>query len=151
MIIPAQILYVLILAMAKLSALSLYLRLFGLLTWVRLHIWFLTAIIYGWAISLILASLLICHPFPYNWDISILGGNCGNRNAVYVAGGVVNMATDILVMLIPLPSIWSLQLDTRAKIALLVIFCLGILCVIWFQIRPSLRKEETLLTGSTPV
>jgi hypothetical protein len=130
MIIPAQCLYVLVLAMAKLSALSLYLRLFGILTWVRIHIWVLTAVICGWAITLSLAALLICQPFSYNWDLSITGGVCGNRNAVFVAGGVVNMVTDILVIIIPLPSIWSLQLDIRAKIALSVIFCLGLLCVI---------------------
>lgn len=83
-------------------------------------------IIWGWAISTLIEAFVLCTPFEANYNPAVTG-HCGNRNAAFVAAGTLNMFTDLMVMGIPIPYIISLQLRTSRKVALLAIFCLGIL------------------------
>jgi hypothetical protein len=80
----------------------------------------------GWAFRIIIEAFLLCRPFAANWDITI-PGHCGNRNAAFVAAGALNMFTDILVLVLPIPYIWGLRLATSRKIGLTGIFSLGLL------------------------
>jgi hypothetical protein len=143
--IPSQCLYALILAMAKTSLLSLYMRIFGLQRWVRIHIWILTGIIWAWAASTILEAFLICSPFAYNWDTSIPGGVCGNRNVSFVSAGAGTIITDILVLVVPLPNIWGLRMPMAKKIALMFIFGLGVLCVQYIPHINSMTSTRRLI------
>ena len=79
-----------------------------------------------WVVSVILETFLLCRPLAYNWDTSI-SGTCGNRNATYVVAGTLNLVTDLMVMALPLPHIWKLQLSFSKKIALCGVFSLGLL------------------------
>jgi len=124
-LIPSQCLYAISLALAKTSLLALYMRIFGIQRWVRIHIWVLAGVIWAWAASTILESFLICRPFAFNWDTSIPGGVCGNRNAAFIAAGALSMMTDVLVIVVPLPSIWALNMTLPRKLSLCLIFCLG--------------------------
>lgn len=46
--------------------------------------------------------------------------------AIVFAASVVNIFTDFLVTVLPMPLIWSLKLATRQRIAVISIFGLGI-------------------------
>jgi hypothetical protein len=104
----------------------LYLRIFGTTKKFRLAIYIATVIVWCWAFSIVIEAFLLCRPFPSNWDPTV-PGKCGNRNAAFVAAGALNMLTDIMVLLLPVPHIWSLQLQIGRKIGLLATFGLGIL------------------------
>lgn len=80
-----------------------------------------------WAISVILEALLLCRPFAFNWDPTIPGGVCGDRNRVYVSAGVLNVVTDFMVIALPVPHILGLKLVLRRKLGLLFMFTMGIL------------------------
>jgi hypothetical protein len=79
-----------------------------------------------WAISVVLETFLLCRPLTYNWDTTIKG-TCGQRNDVYVSAGALNVATDFMVMALPIPHILKLQLAWRRKLGLIVMFSLGLL------------------------
>jgi hypothetical protein len=50
-----------------------------------------------------------------------------NVRMFFIANAIPNIITDILLLLVPVPGIWSLQLRTAKKIAVLGIFALGLL------------------------
>ncbi|KAJ5653790.1 hypothetical protein N7490_000793 [Penicillium lividum] len=103
MIIVCQALYGTGLALVKTSMMILYHKLFGTKSSMRIAIYATSAIVWAWALSIILESFLLCHPVEYNWNPMLQGGGCGNRNAAFVVAGVLNMVTDILVMSLPIP------------------------------------------------
>lgn len=128
MIIVLQSLYGVGLALVKTSLMVLYYRLFGTLKSFRIAIYLTGAIVWAWGFSIVLESFLLCQPVEYNYNpMRPGGGSCGNRNAAFVVAGALNMVTDFMVMLLPVPYIWSLQLATSRKIGLVLTFCLGLL------------------------
>ena len=127
MIIVCQALYGVGLALVKTSMMILYYKLFGSKPSMRLAIYVTGAIVWAWALSIVLESFLICQPIEFNWNPTLPGGKCGNRNAAFVVAGVLNMVTDLMVMSLPIPYIWSLQLPFGRRVGLIAAFTLGLL------------------------
>lgn len=50
-----------------------------------------------------------------------------NGGAIVFAASVINIFTDFLVTVLPMPLIWNLKLPTRQRIAVISIFGLGVL------------------------
>ncbi|KAJ5175433.1 uncharacterized protein N7482_001310 [Penicillium canariense] len=133
-ILPLEALYGIVLGLIKTSIMLFYMRIFGLKASFRACVWITMTIVWMWAVSVILETFLLCRPLAYNWDISI-PGTCGNRNATYVVAGVLNLITDLMVMGLPLPFIWKLQLNVAKKMALCSVFCIGLLVSIISIVR----------------
>ena len=70
--------------------------------------------------------LTTCIPLAAFWDFSIRPTFCHPQD-VWWANTSLNIATDFLIFLIPLPVIWQLQMPSRQKTLLLVIFALAFL------------------------
>ncbi|EFE29300.1 uncharacterized protein ARB_03871 [Trichophyton benhamiae CBS 112371] len=51
--------------------------------------------------------------------------NCVNESAHLLASGAINTATDIIVIILPIPSVMSLSLPTRQRIILILLFGAG--------------------------
>ncbi|KAE8152832.1 hypothetical protein BDV25DRAFT_127699 [Aspergillus avenaceus] len=130
LIIPLQFLWVLSLSCTKVSVLLLYLRIFPV-AWVVRIAWSTIGVIVAWAIATILAGCLICRPFAFNWDQSIPGGSCGNQVTSFTITGVINLVTDVVVLVTPMPWLFRLQMATYKKVTLITVFGLGgVTCVI---------------------
>lgn len=82
-----------------------------------------------WCIEQVLANLLICKPISYNWNFRTHKGTCGNTVANCLAGAAVNVFTDLVILLLPMPIIWRLKIPTRSKLSLSFIFGLGFVYV----------------------
>lgn len=74
----------------------------------------------------ILGSFLICQPLAFNWDQTI-DGHCGSSINLWVCHGVLNIVTDLIVLLLPMPYIYSLELSLYKKLVLMATFGLGLL------------------------
>lgn len=74
----------------------------------------------------ILGSFLICQPLAFNWDQTI-DGHCGSSITLWVCHGVLNIVTDLIVLLLPMPYIYSLELSLYKKLVLMATFGLGLL------------------------
>ncbi|KAL3452745.1 hypothetical protein BJX65DRAFT_302654 [Aspergillus insuetus] len=130
LIIPLQFLWVLSLSCTKISILFLYLRIFPV-RWLVWSSWATMTVIVAWAIATILAGCLICRPFAFNWDQTIPGGKCGNQVTSFTVTGVINLVTDFIVLILPMPSLYRLQMATYKKATLIAVFGLGVVtCVI---------------------
>jgi len=138
-----EALYGVCLALIKSAIMVFFFRIFGTKNSFKISVAIVTTIVWLWALSIILETLLLCRPFAYNWDSSIKGV-CGDRNATFVIAGTLNLVTDLMVMGLPLPHIWKLQLSLGKKLALCFVFCLGLL----FVHPNSTQLSPTFLTKS---
>ena len=86
------------------------------------------AFVLSFGIGLILQAFLICRPFHKIWD-PLLPGTCGSSKAAFLADGIVNFVIDLTMIILPMPMVWQLQMSQQRKIALTVVFGLGILYV----------------------
>lgn len=78
----------------------------------------------AYIITIILETLLICRPFAYFWDKSI-HGTCGNEVITYLTAGIFNLIIDVIIVILPMPMLWGLQMPMAKKIALTGIFGIG--------------------------
>lgn len=67
-----------------------------------------------------------CSPVHKAWD-PLVPGHCINIINVGIASGYINIVTDFMILILPIPMVWSLQLAQRMKIAVLTMFMTGIL------------------------
>ena len=81
-----------------------------------------------WCIEETLSNFLMCRPISFNWDFS-QKGTCGNILAGCVTGAVINVITDLVILILPLIVIWGLGIPTKSKLSLSIIFSLGSLYV----------------------
>jgi hypothetical protein len=82
------------------------------------------AVIVMWAIATILAGFLICRPFALNWD-QTLEGSCGNQVASFQGTGVINLFTDVVVLLLPMPFLYRLNMALYKRLVLIGVFSVG--------------------------
>ncbi|CEL04883.1 hypothetical protein ASPCAL06007 [Aspergillus calidoustus] len=151
LIIPLQFLWVLSLSCTKISILFLYLRIFPV-RWLVWSSWVTISVIVAWAIATILAGCLICRPFAFNWDQTIPGGKCGNQVTSFTVTGVINLVTDFIVLVLPMPSLYRLQMATYKKATLIAVFGLGVVTCVISALRISVLStmDFTDITYSIP-
>ncbi|MCJ1242111.1 hypothetical protein MMC14_010118, partial [Varicellaria rhodocarpa] len=113
----------------KLSILLLYLRIFSLNLRTRYFIYFgVSAIFVFTVVSTILYGVL-CVPHKHeSWQETSASPRCSSsQEGLETANGVFNAVSDIYILLLPLPSIWRLQLPMRKKTGLIATFLTGLL------------------------
>ncbi|KAF2825488.1 hypothetical protein CC86DRAFT_325588, partial [Ophiobolus disseminans] len=67
----------------------------------------------------------ICQPFAAWWDDQIPGGKCGNILVIWKSVSVPNIATDLMILVLPLPALYKLHVDIGTKIGLYLTFMVG--------------------------
>lgn len=93
----------------------------SLLRWARC----IGAFLITWSVANIIATLAICRPIARNWDRTI-PGSCGSPTKQYTSMMVINMITDIALLGLPLPYLFSLQMALKRKIVATVMMTIGI-------------------------
>lgn len=78
-----------------------------------------------WVIAYELTTIFSCVPVQYFWDKSIKHGKCIKETDYDYSMTAINIATDVLVLVLPVPWIWKLQMKPVRKYAVLCIFLLG--------------------------
>lgn len=77
------------------------------------------------AVSVLLASFLLCRPFAYTWNKAISGGHCGDQMTAYRLVSIPNIVTDVAIMLLPLPTLYKLQISPSKKYGIILTFLIG--------------------------
>ena len=122
------------LACIKISILLFYLRIFGQNNRFRLAAYINMAYTLGWAISTWIVNLTVCTPIAYYYDRTIKGGSCKNQAISGSVNGGLSLLGDISILVLPLPMMWHLKMNTRRKIGISGIFMLG--CLYVFLLTP---------------
>ncbi len=79
----------------------------------------------AWAISASFAGIFQCTPTEYGWNPSLEGGSCIDYGKVVLVAGAFNIITDFVILLLPVPLIWGLEMSAQEKRMLLLAFFLG--------------------------
>lgn len=81
-------------------------------------------IVYGlWTV---LSAFLNCIPVNAFWDSSVDGG-CIPKGFLWYFNAGMNITTDLVILLLPIPVLSHLRLALRQKVGLLLIFATGVL------------------------
>lgn len=70
--------------------------------------------------------IFACVPRKKIWNPSI-PGKCLDMDPTMIASGVINLVSDLAILVVPLLSISSLQMPTRRKVGVSAIFATGAL------------------------
>lgn len=112
-------------AVVKIGILLFYWRVF-IVREFRRRVAIVGAIILASSVAIFLCFMLQCNPIPRFWA-DTEDGYCINQVVFYIAGDSLNIASDILVLSLPIRQVWKLNAPVGRRIALLFLFCLGAL------------------------
>lgn len=76
-------------------------------------------------VAVILATALICKPIAFTYNRTIPGGHCGDLISFERFTAVWNLLCDATLVVLPMPILWNLHMQTRKKIGLSIIFSTG--------------------------
>ncbi|RDL36933.1 uncharacterized protein BP5553_04366 [Venustampulla echinocandica] len=140
--------YLAAVALPKLSILFLYLRIF-VARFTRLVTYILMAtVIANWA-AFLLASIFQCSPVRFQWDKSTPGGKCFNVPLFYKLVNVPNIATDLVILVLPLPTVWHLKVSRAKKFGLTLVFLTGSIGIIASCVRMTVFFQTDAFTDNT--
>lgn len=101
----------------------MYLRIFPVRN-IRIGAYVLGALSIGWCISIIMVSVFQCVPIEKIWDPT-LDGFCIDLKKSFVGNAVPNILTDVAILALPMPQVWSLHTSFLQKAQISLIFLLG--------------------------
>ena len=119
----AQIFYKITINLTKTSILLLYLRIF-LQRWFRICCYTLMGVILAYMVATTSSSIWQCTPIRGAWDKSV-HPECINLTKNWYANAGFSIATDVLILLLPMQPIWASNLTVNQKRALIIVFALG--------------------------
>ncbi|KAE8331904.1 hypothetical protein BDV39DRAFT_200560 [Aspergillus sergii] len=134
----------------KVSLLASYLRIGGFVKVYRTII--IVAIVAVIVNQVIFTFLFIfpCRPIAMQWDPD-LSGKCIDTLKSYYALAGTSLGFDIVIIALPLPVLWKLQLGKRQKVALCCVFAIGFFVTIIQIIRIFTIARLKTYTDSKPV
>lgn len=110
---------------AKLSVLFFYHRIFPSDRFRVISI-IIGIVTLAWFIVFIFLQFFTCVPLAYYWDKSIPGGHCIDEHVIaYYGTSPGDIATNIAILILPIPYLWNLQMHLQRRLAIIAIFLLG--------------------------
>lgn len=111
----------------KVSILALYIRVFPT-RWFRLTAQIGIVVITLQDIVYLFCTIFRCRPIQATWDVR-QPGECLDLNLIGVSGAILGITEHFLILLLPLPELWKLNLSRRKRLELASIFVIGSLLV----------------------
>lgn len=108
----------------KLALVLIIIRVFGSVhkkTLIGIYIF--TAMIVLYYVSGLFIKAFICWPISAYW----LGeeDKCLNQSAIITADAIISVISDLVILLVPMPLIWSLQLPMKKRLRIIGMLCAG--------------------------
>lgn len=117
------------LALTKAGIIFFYRRIFKLKQAFNIITIALLAVVAIWTIVYFFVLLFICTPIPtflhegsFSPDIT-----CGDRAAIWNSFSITDFLTDLAILIVPIPFVWSVQMAFKLKLAVTGVFLLGAL------------------------
>ncbi|KAK0663428.1 hypothetical protein QBC41DRAFT_368100 [Cercophora samala] len=127
----------------KMSILSFYLRFAAANHKFRIAVYLVMFFVVGYTIPNAFLFLYICKPMQFYWDWTIEGGTCINQQAAFDSANILNMATDFMILVMPIWMLWDLRVGIRRKVGVV-----GILMAGGFVCGVSTMRMVTAWTGA---
>jgi hypothetical protein len=138
----AQVIYCPLSFLVKMAILLQYLKLFApsrsanklmfFGSWMTMAATFIAYVVF------MFWTLFYCTPRRMIWYKLIPGGKCHDVNDIILAQGAFNMASDIIILVLPTASLWQLSVPLAKKIFITLLFATGLLYV---HVKSDARVE----------
>ncbi|KAF4472990.1 integral membrane [Fusarium agapanthi] len=92
--------------------------------------------------------LFTCKPIAAGWDVKMsVGATCINRLTIYITQASFGCITDVMLLVLPIPTVIGLQMSPRQKLRLVGLFAIGSITLITSIVRlvlllPSLSNPD---------
>ncbi|KAI1769995.1 hypothetical protein F4818DRAFT_446722 [Hypoxylon cercidicola] len=131
--------------LTKASILLLYLRIFSNTKWLRWACRFMLTIVVLYCVASVTATIFQCTPITKAFDKS-LKGTCIDNGQFWYANAGFSITTDVIILILPMPLVYALQVPRVQKAALIMVFALGVFVVI----TSCLRVTTIDIQATTP-
>ncbi|KAI0015026.1 hypothetical protein F4780DRAFT_784544 [Xylariomycetidae sp. FL0641] len=132
-----QVTYKTSINLTKASILLLYLRIFSGVAWFRRGCRFVLASVAMYCVASVLATVFQCRPVAAAFDKSLEPSDCIDNARFWLANAGFSIATDVVILLMPMPLVYALQIPRVQKVALMMVFALGVFVVITSCLRTT--------------
>lgn len=108
----------------KFSILWLYARIFAIpdfRRWAQI----LIGIVAAYGIAFFILFMSRCVPVEYQWSLNP-GSHCRDIYIDQVTSVSLNIVIDLAIIILPMPYLWTLKLAMRSKVAITVMFSIGL-------------------------
>ncbi|KAG7135490.1 hypothetical protein HYQ45_006759 [Verticillium longisporum] len=143
----ARVVYSSYLWLQKLVLLDLYRRLLVKLPHEHIKVYsFLAVFLVTW-IACQVSTFIECKPIHLYWQVVPHPGSCVEAEAQLMTVGILNIVTDLMLILLPLPLVVAMQAAWRLKAQLYVLFLLGLFIIAISIVRlpiTTLHKDSQL-------
>ncbi|KXS97215.1 hypothetical protein AC578_846 [Pseudocercospora eumusae] len=135
----SEILYICVVMLAKVAIVLLYLRIWtadSVTKPFRLACWITIGLCIATMLAFVFGTIFQCEPISYAWNyISGDDGNCIQVAPMLFAFAALDIVYNIIVFLLPVPSLRKLQIGWSKKLALSTVFGVGALVTIFSIVR----------------
>lgn len=74
---------------------------------------------------LVFLNIFMCRPREKIWN-PLITGSCYDWNATNLSAGIFNSISDFAILLLPVRSIWKLQIPLKKRLGISIVFATGI-------------------------
>ncbi|KAF5534438.1 integral membrane protein [Fusarium mexicanum] len=133
--------------LSKLTLCFFYYRLSPSL-WYQYSVYFTGFLCSASLIGIWFSVLFACKPIAAGWDVRMsVGATCINRPPIYITQAAFGCITDVMLLVLPIPTVIGLQMSTRQKLGLVGLFAIGSITLITSIVRlvlllPSLSNPD---------
>ena len=112
------------LSLVKVSVLFFYARVFRTSMAFKIALWIMAFLVIGWWVAIDVLALTECSPTARFWYRDS-PGECLDFYRVNIGTAIPNACTDFILLVMPLPMLWSLKISVQRKLAYSVVFMFG--------------------------
>lgn len=84
----------------------------------------LASLVAAWCLGMVFIVVFGCYPVQAAWDLTITDRDCTTASRGIIIG-IGNVVTDFILIMLPVPIVWTLKMKTSQKLAVLGIFGIG--------------------------
>ncbi|KAF2123897.1 hypothetical protein P153DRAFT_302951 [Dothidotthia symphoricarpi CBS 119687] len=131
-----EIFYVLALGISKISILFSFLRVFPAKDF-RMQVYGVMGLSVAFTVAFFFATTFQCIPVSFAWTTwdGLHEGRCNNVHLQGWISAGINIALDMIVMMLPLKHLWNLNMNLKKKIMVIAMFSVGIFVIFTSSIR----------------
>ncbi|KAF1953848.1 hypothetical protein CC80DRAFT_449694 [Byssothecium circinans] len=113
----------------------------------------LIGIMFGFYTGGLFSGLFICTPRSSIWNV-LEKGKCNNEARLVLITALFNIVSDMVILLLPVRSVWKMRIAAQKKTAIIVLFCTGFsacaaaLIRIYYMVVLSNQGDDPDLTYS---
>lgn len=132
-----QLVYLADLAVVKFSILFFY-RAISSTRAYRVAVYVVMSLVGAFTVSMVFVNAFECDKPSDAWSAEILlqgDGTCNDLHPIYFGQAGFNIASDVAILVLPIPVVWNLQMKSQKRIAVISIFSIGSIAVLASIIR----------------